>query len=219
LGGGAELALVSRFIWRGLALSRGAALQPSAWVSYAGLTAAIWTNVLLAGEADRERLSAVEPELGYDLAWGPLRLEPRLTLYWMRDVPEATVTTEARLEAALATFGPISFTNTHQFDLMATPGAYYGTLGSRLEQHFGRLHFGAAFDFGYATAPYNRAYFGAHVAALDLFAAGLSTRVALEHSLYVAANVGLSTLLSPALRVTTDEPVLAYVGLAFGWEE
>jgi len=218
-GGGAELALVSRFIWRGLALSRGAALEPSVWVSYAGLTAAIWTNVLLASEADRQRLSAVEPELGYELAWGPLRLEPRLTLYWMRDLPEATVTTEARLEAALAVFGPISVTNTHQLDLMATPGAYYGTLGSRVEQHLGRWHFGASFDFGYATAPYNRAYFGTHVAALDLFAAGLSTRLELEHSLYVAANAGLSTLLSSALRVTTDEPVLAYVGLAFGWEE
>jgi hypothetical protein len=218
LGGGAEVLLVSRFVWRGLALSRGASLQPSAWVSYAGFSATLWTNLLLESDAERHTLSAIEPELAYDFGWGPLKLEPRLTLYWMRDLPSASVTTEAGLEATISVVGPLSVVNSHQLDVMATPGAYYGTLGLRVEQRLGRVRFAASSNVGYATAPFNATYFGVQRGALDLLEAGLETRVALEHSLYVGANVGLSALITPALRASSLEPNLAYVGLSFGLE-
>jgi hypothetical protein len=217
-GGGAELALVSRFIWRGLALGHGSALQPGAWASYAGFTASIWANLPLTHDASRYGVSAFEPELAFDATWGPLRLEPRLTLFWMHDLAFATVTTEAGLEAMLAVYGPVSLVNSHHVDVMETPGAYYGTLGPRVEQHLGPLHFTAAVDVGYASAPYNRAYFGVRDAALDLLEASLAARFNLEHSLYAEANAGLSTLLPDALRATSSEPTLAYVGVAFGFD-
>jgi hypothetical protein len=217
-GGGAEVLFVSRFVWRGMALSRGPALEPSAWVSYAGVSASIWTNLLLQKDAERRTLSAVEPELSYELGWGRLKLESRLTLYWMRELPQASVTTEAGVSAMILLFGPLSLVNSHQLDVMETPGAYYGTLGLRVQHRLGLVRFGVVSNVGYATAPFNRTYFGVHEAAFDLLEGGLETRVLLEHSLYVGANAGLSALLSPALRSATSEPDLVYVGLSFGLE-
>ena len=217
-GGGAELALVSRFIWRGLALGQGSALQPAAWASYAGFTASLWANLPLTHDASRYGVSAVEPELAFDATWGPLRLEPRLTLFWMHDLAFATVTTEAGLEAMLTVYGPVSLVNSHHVDVMETPGAYYGTLGPRVDQHLGPLRFSAVVDVGYASAPYNRAYFGVRDAAFDLLEASLAARFELQHSLYAEANAGLSTLLPHALRATSSEPTLAYVGVAFGFD-
>jgi hypothetical protein len=217
-GGGAEIALVSRFIWRGMALSPGPAVQPTAWLSYAGVSAAIWTNVLLEPDPARHELSAVEPELAYEARFGWLRVEPRLTLYWMRELPEAEVTTEAQLELAVALFGPLSIVNTHQLDVMKTPGAYYGTFGPRVEFQLGSLRYSAFCDVGYATASFNRVYFDVHTPAFDVFEAGLAARWDLAHSLYVSANAGASALLASSLRAATSEPNLAYLGLAFGFE-
>ena len=217
-GGGAELALVSRSIWRGLALSPGASLQPAAWASYAGFTASIWASLPLTHDASHQGVNAFEPELAYDASWGPLRLEPRLTLLWMHEQASASVTTEVGLEAVLAVYGPVSLVNSHHLDVMQTKGAYYGTLGPRVDQYLGRLHFSAFFATGYASAPYNGAYFDVSRAAFDLLEAGLAARFELEHSLFVEANAGLSTLLPDALRATTSEPTLSYVGAAFGFD-
>ncbi len=217
-GGGAEIALVSRFIWRGMALSPGPAVQPTAWLSYAGVSAAIWTNLLLEPDPERHRLSAVEPELAYESNLGPLRVEPRLTLYWMRELPAAEVTTEAQLELALPVFGPLSVVNTHQLDVMKTPGAYYGTLGPRVEYQLGPLRYAAFCDVGYATAPFNRVYFDVHTPAFDVLEAGLAARWDLAYSLYASANAGVSALLASSLRAASSEPNLAYFGLAFGFE-
>jgi hypothetical protein len=201
-----------------MALSRGPTLQPSVWVSYLGVTASIWSNILLTSEPDRQRLSAFEPELAYDFESGRLRLEPRLTFYWMRDLPEATLTAEAGLEVAVYLLGPISIVNSHQLDVVATPGAYYGTVGLRAEQRLHRFRLGTSVGVGYATAPFNNTYFGVRAGALDLFEAGLNARFELGRGFYVGGDAGLSTLVSSALRSASSEPTLEYVGVLFGFE-
>ena len=57
-GAGLDLDSTSRFVWRGLALSDGPAVQPSVWASAFGLTASAWGSALITNEDDR-RLGVV----------------------------------------------------------------------------------------------------------------------------------------------------------------
>jgi hypothetical protein len=213
---GAEVDTVSRFIWRGMALSQGPVVQPSAWASLYNFNANLFTNVLLTDQTNN-RLSTIVPSLSYTLEWKKLSVEPGFIFYDVLGDGPLHRTAEASVEGTLA-FGAFHVLSNHYVDVATHAGAYYGTLGAELEPSFGKWTLGAKADVAWATADFNRAYFGASTAPLDLAEGTVSVRYELTKLAYAVVHGDGSTLLSSSLRATGVQATLAVVGATLGVE-
>jgi hypothetical protein len=212
---GSELELVSRYVWRGKALSQRPAFEPEVWASYRSFTASVWANLLLTQEAGWRRLSAFEPSLSYTVQWRPVTIEPHVTRYWFLTDRATNTTTELGVNLTVRT-GPLFWTTTQDFDVEEARGAYYGTIGGGARKRYGPWSAKVAADVAWATATFNEAYWGRSVSAIDLVEGTAEVRYRLTPLLTAALQGALSTLISPDLRAATTEPTLATVGLVFG---
>lgn len=215
---GAEVDLNSRFLWRGLAESRGAVLQPSAWAGLYGFTATVWSSVMLVYEPPHSRfsLSAVEPSLEYTgILWDRLKVEPQVSYYyWSSDeAPRSTVEAALKLSYRLGAFSVVSGNN---FDLKTSPGAYWGVVGGEYERRFRHLTFSTSLDVAWATSDYNKSYLAMNVAAVDLVEAAVSLRYDLSDTLYLSLHSEASTLVALSLQRSVQEPTLVNGGVSFG---
>jgi hypothetical protein len=213
---GAEVDTVSRFIWRGMALSQGPVVQPSAWASLYNFNASLWTNVLLTDQTNN-RLSAIVPSLSYTFEWKKLSIEPGFIFYDVLDDGPLHRTVEASVEGALS-FGAFHVLSNHYVDVASHAGAYFGTLGAELEPSAGKWTFGAKADVGWATSEFNRAYFGASTAALDVAEGTVSVRYELTKLAYAVVHGDGSALLSSSLRASGAQATLGVVGGTLGVE-
>jgi hypothetical protein len=212
---GSEIAVVSRYVWRGKALSQRPALQPELWATYRSVTASVWSNLLLTQEAGWHRLSAFEATLSYEFRWRFLKVEPHLTRYWFLSSNETSTTTELGASVTART-GPWFWTTTQDFDIEEMPGAYYGTLGGGARRRFGRWTARVAMDLAWANASFNEAHWGRAVSALDLVEGTAEVRYRLTNLVSAAVQGAVSTLISPELRGATTEPTLATLAFVLG---
>jgi hypothetical protein len=212
-----EADLNSRFAWRGMSLSSGAALQPSALASYAGFTAIAFSNVLLNAEPEQKRLSAFVSSVSWALDWKALRIEPGVVWYNFfssLDVgPHSTF--ELSLDASVR-LGAVRLLATNHVDVRARAGAYYGTLGPEFERETGRWTLKAGADVAYASASFNDEYFGTSSTALNLVEGRLGAQYDLSDHVYFALHAEVSTLVAPSLRASVAEPTLVVGGAALG---
>lgn len=213
-GAGAEADARSRFVWRGVAWSRGPVLQPSAWASASGWSADVWCNVAL---AERRSLpSAVVASIERSIEWRALRIAPRIVGYDMPSPSHARTTAEGELSGAID-LDAFEIVSTHSFDVGAAPGAYFGTAGIAFEHERGPLTLAISGDVAWASAPLYREYFARDAFGVYLAEAALSFRWDIGDVLYAAVRAEGSALLSPALR-RASEPTLLSAGAAFGFD-
>ncbi len=215
---GAEADQNARYLWRGLALSRGPVFQPSAWGSLYGLTADVWTNVMLfPGESARESLSTVIPELGYELSWKHFKFEPAAVLYWERGEERLATTAEASLKITYD-LGWVGLATAQNFDVLAHPGAYFGTAGPQLKGTFGSATLKAMADVGWASASFNRAYLTTDAAAVNVVEGHVEFRNDVNSVIYYVIHGEASALLAHTPRREGNDPVLFNVGFTLGTE-
>jgi len=210
---GADLDVVSRYVWRGLALSKGPVLQPEVWASYRDLTVSAWANVLLTSEAELHRVSSAEVEAAYQFKWRRVEIDPVVTKYWFTDVGPVAGTTECAANGAVH-FGPFALTTTQSLDVEATPGAYIGALGGRLAGKRGRWEGKITVDVAWATASFNRAYWDRAITAFDLAEGAAEVRFRATPLFSMAVHGTASTLLDTALRAEAAKPTLLTIGLS-----
>ena len=198
LAGGVDLDLNARYVWRGLALSRGSVLQPSAWVSRYGLTLLGWGNVNINPDPGG-RFSSFLPILQYEFQLGLLRLEPQLIGYYF---PRATG--ESTAEAGLGLsypVGAIRLIHASYVDVYRHSSSYFGSFGVEHSRALSRsLHVRVFTDLGVGTAGFNRAYLGVSTGALNVLEGGVALRYALSDWLDLSLHTELSGLLAPSLR-------------------
>lgn len=212
---GAEIDSSSRFVWRGLALSDGPVVQPSAWASAFGATAAVWTNVMLTEERPR---GSIVPSLCWDFDWRSLTLTPGALVYAATRSDDASPTTaEASLDVALR-LGELRIMSGHRIDVVDHVGAYFGTVGVAWRRTVDEWTLGARVDVAFANAAFHRAYVGVSETGASSFAAEFSVRRFVTPVAYVALHAHVSALLSERLRAAVDDPTLANVGGALGVE-
>lgn len=211
---GAEWAMDSRFVWRGIAASAGPVVQPSVYGALHGVTLSS-SAAIPVDEARDHHISVVSGELTY--AWGfrHLQLEPGALLYANLIEP---LTAELALAASYG-FGPVRVISSNFVDVRRAAGGYFGTLGLSWEREVHPWSARAFVDLGWATAPYNLAWFGVARAALELAELGVSTRVDVADWMYLGLHAELSALLSPALaRSLPQGAVLVNGGASLGFE-
>ncbi len=208
---GAEASVATRWIWRGVALSRGPVAQPSVSAAAIGLTAeASWA---LLENAARDGPSAASLEVARPFAWRGLEVGPGFAVY----ARPRERTAEATLEAAFAR-GPVRLTTAHAVDVGANPYAWFGTAGGGLTLARGAATVTVEASLGFASAAHARAYFHRDGSFVDLALASASGRYDFTPHVYAAVRMEGSALLSPSLRKSHAEPTLGAASLALGFE-
>jgi hypothetical protein len=215
---GLEADLVSRYVWRGLALSDGPVLQPSVWASFAGFTLTPWVNVALHEDSARAGLNELDLALDYSRDVFDLTVDPSFAMYLYPNQADAAPTGE--LAVALSyPVGPISIFTNQSVDLIATPGAYFGDAGLSIESELARnLSVEASVRAGWASARFNDANLGVNRAALNMGGADLALTWSPGGWFYLRPHGALSVLFDPELRAAVTSPLLITGGLAIGRE-
>jgi hypothetical protein len=212
---GAELDGNSRYVWRGLALSDGPVLQPSAWVSLAGLTLTPWANFAFREGDARAGFNELDLTLDYSRDVSSLTVNPSFALYLYAD-EDAPSTGELAL-ALSCPLGPVSVFTDHSVDLIAAPGAYYGDAGLGFERGLAcGLALEASASAGWGSARFNEANIGVNRAALNTAGADLALTWSPGGAFYLRPHAALSVLLDPELRSAVPSPLLITGGLAVG---
>ncbi len=216
---GAQTEINSRLVWRGLAESRGAVMQPEAWAGLYGLTFSAWSSFILSYEAPRDRfsLSAADLALGYVYTLDRVRVEPTIAyFYWSPDLaPQSTAEVGLEISYKLGDFRLVSGNNV---DVKRRPGAYYGTVGAKYARTSRQWTVKAFMDLGWATAAFNDEYLARDMTTVNLIEAGASARYDVTDVLYFALHTELTSLASLTLQRSVQEPTLVVGGMAFGAE-
>jgi len=215
---GTELGGNLRYVWRGLALSDGPVLQPSAWVSLAGFTLTPWANFAFREGDAPTGFNELDFTLDYSRDISNLTVNPSFSVYLYPNQADAPPTGELALALSYPV-GPVSIFTDHSVDLIATPGAYFGDAGLSFETELiPNLTVGASAHAGWASARFNEANFEVNHAALNVAGADLALTWSPGGRFYLRPHVAFSSLLDAELRAATERPWNVTAGLAVGRE-
>ena len=213
---GVELDGNSRYVWRGLALSDGPVLQPSAWGSLAGFTLTPLANFAFREDDAPAGFNELDFTLDYNRDMFSLTVNPSFSVYIYPGQTDAPPTGELSLALSYP-LGPVSVFTDHSVDLVATPGAYFGDAGLSFESDLTQsLAVEASANAGWGLARFNEANFEVNHAALNAAGADLALTWSLGSLFYLRPHAALSVLLDRELRAAVPNPLLITGGLAIG---
>jgi hypothetical protein len=191
-------------------------LQPELDASFRGFSLSGWTSLVVAGDPNRGRFIDVGGLASYRRGWGDLTVEPRFELNWF---PYASVSTagELGLKVSYLIGWDLRLVTEHGFDVVAHPGAYFGSLGLAFSREFDHdLSLEIGVSVGLGSGLFNSVYFSTPKTTFDV----LEELVALTWSprdwLVIRPHLGLSAVLDPDLRCTVSHPTSLIAGLALG---
>ena len=228
--GGAELDVNSKYVWRSLAWSEGAVLQPSVWVGTGGFTFSIWSNfVLNSGEDFSGKFNEVDYRMSYDIEAGSFTISPAFNVYTYpnQDSDFSPMTGELEIAVAYA-IGSFSLETSHFFDVWNNAGGYVGDVGLAYETDAAEgLTLAAAVRLAFGNAKFHQYYVmeGLSGGLLGLVleagltythASGLYIRPHLEYNNILDKNVREAVKISEWLSL--NKPSLFNFGLAVGFE-
>lgn len=213
-----SLEAVSRYVWRGLALSPGWVVQPTVTVERSGLWLSLWGDVVAEGER-RGEFDELDPTLGYDLEYGDLSITPSLVAYHYVGQPGVPDTAELCLELSVPV-GPFSLTTSHSVDVRSYHGAYYGEVGASWERELddAPLTLAATFGVGWGSSRFNEAYAERRATTFDAATLDLAVTWRLSTAAVVRAHLARSVVINGGLRARADEPDLLFGGIALELE-
>jgi len=79
--GGGDVVWYSRYVSRGVALSEGPVLQPSAWIALDDVTVSVFGNYVLTEGGQESRFNEADVSLTWSREWNRFIIEPAFTLY------------------------------------------------------------------------------------------------------------------------------------------
>jgi hypothetical protein len=210
---GMEADLNSRFIWRGIALSRGMVLQPAAYLTVHNFTFDVWNNFELKPETGERHYNETDLTISYSREWRKFNFEPALQTYLYPRNFNAPNTAEASLKIAYPLRSIDVFTR-HVFDLAAFRGAYFGEAGIDWQKEFGRrLELSVSGSAGWGGGRFNDAYFGVPGGALNVVSLDMALSWQAAKNLRIRPHANLSALVSSHLRNAVSEPDLKSFGI------
>ncbi len=236
---GAEVDLLSQYIWRGLTLSSGPVLQPSTFVRVKGVELSATSNLVLTDPGEQGHFNEVDLDLRYQGRWRRLTFEPIAHGYLVfGDEPIELADTEAplapprkrisTLEAAFrltCSVGPVDFFTEHAVDVISYLGAYYGELGAMAHYRWHghkSTHWSVTVEGGVSVAlasdRFNNAYWGVSKTTVDLLSATAALTYYPTRHFYLRAHAEVSTLTDLDLRAAAESPDTWVVGQAIGFD-
>lgn len=214
---GAEADFNYRYVWHGIAFSRGPVLQPSAYISKYDLTFTVWSNVNLNNEPQRGEVTETDLIFGYSRTWEGWKAEAGYYVYLNRPPHGASdpATSEIWTKVSHAA-GPVSIFTTHTFDVHSYRGAYYGDAGVGFERKLRRATINSTVSAGWASAKFNETYVGPARSAFNFLGGDFSMTCPLTPHFSVRPHVEVSRIMDNELRRALTSPSVWSAGLAFG---
>jgi hypothetical protein len=211
----AEVAFNSQYLWRGLANTRGAVMQPYVDVSSYGATAWAWSNLVLEHEPNEGRFTEVDLGLsyGYPWEWVELTGQVQFWVYPYDGYGPSTGQLDVKVSVPL---DPFAIWTVQTVDILGYAGAWYGELGADFAHEFddGPTVEASAF-VGWASDRFNDGYLGVDRTAWNVLGSGFAVTWPFS-VLYVRAHAECTYLLDADLRAAVDEPFLVVGGIAIG---
>lgn len=226
LTGGAEFDFNSRYIWRALAWSQGAAWQPSVWLGRSGFELSVWTNFPLGDEPTKRKFNEIDLRLSFTKEWGHFTLAPAFNVYSYpnQDKEENPTTGEFELLASYA-FAPFTISTTHYFDVWDNAGGYIGEVALEFEEApADGWTFEAAARLSLGNAKFHGYYVPIEKAALSALVFEVGLTYALSSTVYLRPHAEWTTLLDGEVKkavaaspwVFSGKASLLNFGLALG---
>jgi hypothetical protein len=198
---GAGTDLVSRYVFRGVALSEGAALQSSVWLSAKDLTLTVWQNLPLARSDGRGHVNEWDTSLAWEHPLRAATLELTATHYAYRHQPDVPPTTElsARFTRPVGEYEVYALGTT---DVDAYQGAWIAEFGaSRAWQLSPRLGLEAAASLLWGNRRFHESNSGASASGIGVVVTSLGLPYDLGHGLVLRPHLEWNAL--PDHRVST----------------
>ncbi len=225
---GAELDVNSKYIWRALAFSQGAVLQPSVWIGTGGFTFTIWSNfVLNSGEDFAGKFNEVDYRMSYDIEAGSFTISPAFTVYtYPNQAIDGATTGELEIAVAYA-LGSFSLETAHYLDVWDNSGGYIGEVGLAYEVDAAEgLTLAAAVRFAFANGKFNEYYVPYDSGTLSAVVLEAGLTYTLANGLYIRPHLEYNNILDKNLReavtlsdwLSLNKPSLFNFGLAVGFE-
>ena len=213
---GADVDVVSRYVWRGVPYSDGAAVQPSVWASAYALTFSLWSNLVVADRIDRGRFNHVFVSATYRTGAHRFRIEPGVQAYHTKAFGEVAAVTTAEGVVRISTgAGAFRIFTNHSVDLHAYRGAYIGDAGmAHLRAIGARAEIGTQFAVSWATARYNRAFIGLRQSAVNYASLGGHVAIRLDDRWSLRPHAEWQPVIDTAVRRALRTNVFFTAGLA-----
>jgi hypothetical protein len=213
---GADVDVVSQYVWRGVPYSNGAAVQPSVWTSMHALTLSLWSNLVVADRIDRGRFNHVFVSATSRADAGRLTIEPGVQAYHTKAFGEVAAVTTAESVVRLSTgAGAFRIFTNHSVDLHAYRGAYVGDAGVTHRRPIGaRAEVGTQFAVSWATARYNRAFIGVAQSAVNYASLGGHVSIRLDDRWSLRPHAEWQPIIDAAVRRALQTNVFFTAGVA-----
>ena len=213
---GAALDINSRYVWRGLAWSDGAVLQPSVWCGFEPVTFTVWGNFVPGQEANQGQFNEVDFFLEVEHSIGQLELTGNLGYYQYPNQTDAPATADFELicSHSLASFDLLL---TNSIDFLEYRGAYFGSIGLGHSVELCKVGLYHELSLGWSSSEFNEAYIGLdensilminYAASLELDWAGLT----------LEPHLNLSYLPLESIHEYVDRPFLILIGISISRE-
>ena len=212
---GADVDVVSRYVWRGVPYSDGAAVQPSVWKSLHAFTLSLWSNLVVADRIDRGRFNHVFVSATYRTDADRFTIEPGVQAYHTKAFGEvAAVTTGEGVVRVSTGAGPFRIFTNHSVDLHAYRGAYIGDAGLAHRRMVGtRAEVATQFAVSWATARYNSAFLGVPKSAVNYASLGGHVAIRLDDRWSLRPHAELQPIIDAAVRRALHTDVFFTTGV------
>lgn len=201
----AEISFLNMYVWRGMRLTDGPVMQPSATLSIGGFSANVWANMDLDDVNGEEyTFSEVDYTAGYALSLGAFELFAGALIYTYPGTDYASTT---EIFAGFSVDGPLEPTITLYRDIDQIEG-FFVTFGLthalEIEGTDGVINLFA--EAGWGDEDYTRGYFGAGKNALTDFIVGGDLTMGLMDGVRIAPYLAWSSLVDSVISDLYAEP-------------
>lgn len=220
---GFDAAFNNKYLWRGLLLTDGPVLQPSATVAWYRFSFNIWGNLDL---DDANNMSGEFNEVDYTIdysteVFGPLDGSVGFIVYDFPNTPFATTT---EFYVGLGLDVPLSPSLTAYFDIDEVDGIYLnGSIGHSVELPEVIESVSASLDLGlnvgWGNDKHNTAYYGSNTSGFTDMGISASLPITIGEHVTVAPSLTYTTILNDDLRgaVANDDNVVYGVTISISF--
>ena len=218
----ADMALVSKYVWRGQNVTDGLVLQPNVAVGYEGFSAGVWGNWEMEDVNGRQGdFTELDYTFGYDFQWEMLSVS---TGYIYYDFPGGGPDTQ-ELYLGLGLDVPLNPSVTVYWDVDQANGTYIAFgLGHSFEEivRFDdntAMGMDLGVTLGHGSPGYNEFYFGEDDPAFGDLTLSMGLPIGLGDKVTVTPNLNWSTLLDSGIRrgATEDDNVFGGVTVSIAF--
>lgn len=226
LGGGADLGVVSEYVWRGSVQNDDFALQPDFYIKYGNLLASVWGSMDLTDRHEigidaQAEFTELDYIFQYTIPAKPVNLSFGYSFYDFPNIPEELRESTQEVYVRGAFKVPLEPTIEMYYDVEEVEG-WYGRVSATYTQPQGQLEWKLRASVGFASEEFCNYYFGSRLPIFDK-----SSFCDLEVRLYATFNLGsnfglrpfvaFSYLLDSELRDAYNDNAEFFGGLNLSW--